>query len=121
MPPRLRPVRPVAEPLTLAVDANTLVRKAGNPAGVRFLGDPALSLVMTEYTFAEAQRHIARRVAERVAKTPLPPEQGSVLLAQAQALELDLPIWTNDTHFWGCGVAVWTDDSLARHLASGFA
>lgn len=150
----------MAEPLTLAVDANILVSKASNPNGADFIGSPALALVITEFAFAEVVRHLTRRMDERVAHNPvaLPPEQGAVLLAQAiavaervttrfaladyeayeararyrvldpddwhtvaLALALDLPIWTNDARFWGCGVAVWTDDSLARHLASGFA
>lgn len=125
-----------------------------------FITNPALSLVMTEYAFAEVVAHLTRRMRERIAHDPvaLPPQRGAELLAQAVAvaeratlrfpltdyaayeararyrvldpddwhtvalaLALDFPIWTNDTHFWGCGVAVWTDDSLARHLASGFA
>lgn len=150
----------MAEPLTLAVDANILVRNVSNAAGTRFVTDPALSLAITEYTFAEVVRHLTRRMDERVAHNPvaLPPERGAVLLARAiavaeqatlrfpladyaayeararyrvldpddwhtvaLALALDLPIWTNDAHFWGCGVAVRTDGSLARHLASGLA
>ncbi len=153
-------IRTVAEPLTLTVDANILVRNVSNEAGTRFVTDSALSLVITEHTFAEVVRHLTRRMSERVAHNPvaLPPERGAVLLARAiavaervavrfsladyalyeeraryrvldpddwhtvaLALALDLPIWTNDTHFWACGVAVWTDGSLARHLASGFA
>jgi len=148
----------VAEPLTLVVDANILVGRAGNTNGVAFITNPALSLVMTEYAADEARRHLTRRMQERVATTPLSPEDGGVILARtlaivervtirfsltdyaayeeraryrvldpddwhtvAVALALDIPIWTNDTHFWGCGVAVWTDASLTRHLASGFA
>lgn len=36
----------------------------------------------------------------------------------ASALALDCPIWTEDTDFFGCGVATWTTDRVELYLAS---
>jgi predicted nucleic acid-binding protein len=35
----------------------------------------------------------------------------------ATALALGCPIWTEDTDFFGCGVATWTTDRVELHLA----
>jgi predicted nucleic acid-binding protein len=37
----------------------------------------------------------------------------------ASALALDCPIWTEDTDFFGCGVATWTTDRVELYLAQG--
>ena len=37
----------------------------------------------------------------------------------ALALSLGIGIWTNDHDFFGCGVPVWTTETLLTHLASG--
>jgi predicted nucleic acid-binding protein len=37
----------------------------------------------------------------------------------ALALSLGCGIWTNDQDFFGCGVPVWTTETLLTHLASG--
>jgi predicted nucleic acid-binding protein len=34
----------------------------------------------------------------------------------ASALALDCPIWTEDTDFFGCGVATWTSDRVEAFL-----
>ena len=36
----------------------------------------------------------------------------------ASALALDCPIWTEDTDFFGCGVATWTTDWIELYLDS---
>jgi hypothetical protein len=36
----------------------------------------------------------------------------------AVALALDCPIWTEDTDFFGCGVAIWTMDRVELYLAT---
>lgn len=36
----------------------------------------------------------------------------------AVALALGCPIWTEDTDFFGCGVATWTTDRVELYLAS---
>lgn len=35
----------------------------------------------------------------------------------ACALALDCPVWTEDTDFFGAGVATWTTDRVALYLA----
>jgi len=37
----------------------------------------------------------------------------------ALALSLGIGIWTNDYDFFGCGVPVWTTQTLLTHLATG--
>jgi predicted nucleic acid-binding protein len=37
----------------------------------------------------------------------------------ALALRLGIGIWTNDHDFFGCGVPVWTTETLLTHLAAG--
>ena len=37
----------------------------------------------------------------------------------ATALVLGCPIWTEDTDFFGCGVATWTTDRVEIYLAEG--
>jgi len=37
----------------------------------------------------------------------------------ASALALDCPIWTEDTDFFGCGVATWTTDRVELYLSRG--
>ena len=36
----------------------------------------------------------------------------------AAALALRCPIWTEDTDFFGCGVATWTTDRIELYLAA---
>ena len=36
----------------------------------------------------------------------------------AAALALGSPIWTEDTDFFGCGVATWTTDRVELYLAN---
>jgi predicted nucleic acid-binding protein len=35
----------------------------------------------------------------------------------ASALALQCPIWTEDTDFFGCGVATWTTDRIELYLS----
>jgi predicted nucleic acid-binding protein len=37
----------------------------------------------------------------------------------ALGLSLDIGIWTSDRDFFGCGVPVWTTETLLTHLAAG--
>jgi predicted nucleic acid-binding protein len=37
----------------------------------------------------------------------------------ASALALDCPMWTEDTDFFGCGVATWTTDCVELYLSQG--
>jgi len=34
----------------------------------------------------------------------------------ALALAIEVPIWTTDRDFFGCGIATWTTDTLLAHL-----
>ncbi len=52
---------------------------------------------------AEARARLARR----------DPEDWPIL---ASALALRCPIWTEDTDFFGCGVATWTSDRVQMFL-----
>lgn len=36
----------------------------------------------------------------------------------ASALAFDCPIWTEDTDFFGCGVATWTTDRVELYLSA---
>ncbi|MEO5926856.1 MAG: PIN domain-containing protein [Bryobacteraceae bacterium] len=53
---------------------------------------------------AEAKKRLGRR----------DPDDWPIL---ATALLLDCPIWTEDTDFFGCGVATWTSDLVELYLA----
>ena len=37
----------------------------------------------------------------------------------ALALRMGIGIWTNDQDYFGCGVPVWTTETLLTHVASG--
>jgi predicted nucleic acid-binding protein len=54
---------------------------------------------------AEARERLGRR----------DPEDWPIL---ATALALGCPIWTEDTDFFGCGVATWTSHSVKTYLRS---
>jgi predicted nucleic acid-binding protein len=54
---------------------------------------------------AEARERLGRR----------DPEDWPVLAA---ALALGCPIWSEDTDFFGCGVAIWTSSNVHRFLRS---
>ena len=58
-------------------------------------------------TYAGAKGIASQRMAGR------DPEDWPVL---ATALTLGCPIWTEDTDFFGCGVATWTTDRVELHL-----
>jgi hypothetical protein len=43
----------------------------------------------------------------------------SVVMSFSLALSLGTGVWTVDDDFFGCGVPVWTTQTLLAHLASG--
>jgi predicted nucleic acid-binding protein len=55
----------------------------------------------------EFETEARRRLAAR------DPEDWPIL---ASALALSCPIWTEDTDFFGCGVATWTSDRVLMFL-----
>ena len=60
---------------------------------------------------AEARYLPFERVARR--RVPRDPDDWPTV---AVALALDAAIWTQDYDFFGCGIAVWTTETLLAHL-----
>jgi predicted nucleic acid-binding protein len=90
--------------------AELVVKRGGDPA-------KALALLRSLATFgnlvgidlyggyeSEARKRIGAR----------DPEDWPILAA---ALALGCPIWTEDTDFFGCGVAIWTSNNIDMFLA----
>jgi predicted nucleic acid-binding protein len=129
----------------LVVDANILVRAvlgrrvrdviAANAGNVSFFvpeaafveaealavkrgGDPELALAflrslseLVELIGCEIYGQFEAEARERLGKRD--PEDWPIL---ASALALGCPIWTEDTDFFGCGVATWTTDRVQMFL-----
>jgi predicted nucleic acid-binding protein len=75
-------------------------------ASLNFLGDLVQTIEFETYAPFEA---VARqRIASR-------DEDDWPILAAA--LALGCPIWTEDTDFFGCGVATWTTDHVEPYLS----
>ncbi len=145
-----------AQSLRLVVDANVLVGYALTENGRMLVRDSRLHLLIAEYTYAEFQRHVARRVQtwaqakhlsiertryihassvavgeQNTTRIPLPwyqryegearrriPHDPDDWHTAALALAYDAAIWTEDKHFWGCGIAVWSTARLLSHLTA---
>jgi predicted nucleic acid-binding protein len=87
-----------------------------------------VNLVRRELAFAEATALLSERVtvvpedgysryeAEARDRIPRDPNDWPTV---ALALSLGIGIWTNDYDYFGCGVPVWTTQTLLTHLASG--
>ena len=116
----------------LVLDANILIRAIlGNRVrAIREANAESISFYIPETANAEAEEHFLRLMAalgtvvspdvyepfEAEARKRLgsrDPEDWPVL---ATALALDCPIWTEDTDFFGCGVATWRSASIASIL-----
>lgn len=74
--------------------------------------DEALATIAARVTHVPAEVYVdylgtARR------RVPRDPRDAPTV---ALALALDCGIWTADQDFFGCGVAVWTTETLLRHL-----
>ena len=54
---------------------------------------------------------------EAVARERIDRRDGDDWPVLASALALGCPIWTEDTDFFGCGVATWTTDRVEMYLA----
>jgi predicted nucleic acid-binding protein len=65
------------------------------------------NIVNTE-VYADFETEARKRLGAR------DPEDWSILTA---ALAIGCPIWTEDTDFFGCGVATWTSGSIDIFLA----
>lgn len=123
----------------LVVDANILVRAVLGKHAREVIETHAEDVLffVPEPAFAEAEEHLSALVVKRGAiprkrssfcdlwavwwncsrasfsNSPMGQSSGSRL---ACALALRCPIWTEDTDFFGCGVATWTSDRLRIFL-----
>lgn len=120
----------------LVVDANILVRAVlGRRVRDVIEGASNVSFFVPETAFVEAEEHVAAlaflrslghlveligcevygqfevEARERLDKRD--PDDWPML---ASALALGCPIWTEDTDFFGCGVATWTTDRVQMFL-----
>src|SRR5262245_49731835 len=73
-----------------------------------------LDLVNTLVQTVEAEAYSAYEVIARERLDRRDMDDWPVL---ASALALGCPIWTEDTDFFGCGVATWTTDRVELYLA----
>jgi predicted nucleic acid-binding protein len=67
----------------------------------------ALGTIVSPDLYRDFEAEARRRLGSR------DPEDWPILAA---ALALNCPIWTEDTDFFGCGVATWTSASIASFL-----
>ena len=66
-----------------------------------------LTEIMLPATYEKFEREARERLGSR------DPDDWPILAA---ALSLECPIWTEDTDFFGCGVATWTSGRVERYL-----
>jgi predicted nucleic acid-binding protein len=87
-----------------------VVKRGGDPAiamaSLRSMA--ALGTVTSQDLYGDFEAEARKRLGSR------DPEDWPILAA---ALALGCPIWTEDTDFFGCGVATWTSGSIDIFLA----
>jgi len=87
-----------------------VVKRGGDPAiamtSLRSMA--ALGTVASQDLYGDFEAEARKRLGVR------DPEDWPILAA---ALALGCPIWTEDTDFFGCGVATWTSGSIDIFLA----
>ncbi|MEO8660089.1 MAG: PIN domain-containing protein [Bryobacteraceae bacterium] len=90
--------------------AALVVKRGGDPAmAMRSLrAMAALGTVVGQDLYLDFETEARKRLESR------DPDDWPILAA---ALALGCPIWTEDTDFFGCGVATWTTVSIDRFLA----
>ena len=90
--------------------AMLVVKRGGDPAiamaSLRSMA--ALGTVTSQDLYGDFEAEARKRPGAR------DPEDWPILAA---ALALGCPIWTEDTDFFGCGVATWTSGSIDIFLA----
>jgi predicted nucleic acid-binding protein len=86
-----------------------VTRRGGDPAKALRLLDAMMGLVdlVGPDIYREHEMEAKRRLGSR------DPDDWPIL---ASALALGFPIWTEDTDFFGCGVATWTSNSVEIFL-----
>ncbi len=89
--------------------AALVLKRGGDPSkAVRLLRSlAALGTVVRGDLYGDFEAEARKRLAAR------DPDDWPILAA---ALALDCPIWTEDTDFFGCGVATWTSASIDSFL-----
>jgi predicted nucleic acid-binding protein len=80
---------------------------------------PALALLELVTTLVETVEIEAYSRFESVARERIDRRDEDDWPIVASALALDCPIWTEDTDFFGCGVATWTADRVELYLSAG--
>ena len=90
--------------------AALVVKRGGDPAKAlaALKAMAALATIVGDDLYADFEAEAWKRLGTR------DPEDWPILAA---ALALDCPIWTEDTDFFGCGVATWTSGSIDIFLA----
>jgi len=86
-----------------------VIKRGGDPEKALALLRSLRSLMVPigSDVYGEFETEARRRLAAR------DPEDWPIL---ASALALGCPIWTEDTDFFGCGVATWTSDRVLMFL-----
>ncbi len=89
--------------------AALVVKRGGDPEKALLLlrSLAALGAVLSRDVYADFEAEARKRLASR------DPDDWPILAA---ALALGCPIWTEDTDFFGCGVATWTSGSIDSFL-----
>ena len=90
--------------------AELVVKRGGDPAKalVSLKAMAALATLVGDDIYGDFEGEARKRLGAR------DPEDWPVLAA---ALAIGCPIWTEDTDFFGCGVATWTSGSIDIFLA----
>jgi predicted nucleic acid-binding protein len=89
--------------------AALIAKRRGDPAraAVVLRSIAALATIVDHDVYRDFEAEARQRLGTR------DPEDWPILAA---ALALGCPIWTEDTDFFGCGVATWTSASIAVFL-----
>ena len=85
--------------------AALVVKRGGDPAKalVSLRSMAALGTMVSQDLYGDFEAEARKRLGAR------DPDDWPILAA---ALALGCPIWTEDTDFFGCGVATWTSSSI---------
>ena len=89
--------------------ATLVTKRGGDPAKALRLLDTMVGLVdlVSPDIYDEHEAEARKRLGSR------DPDDWPIL---ASAIALRCPIWTEDTDFFGCGVATWTSNSVEIFL-----
>jgi predicted nucleic acid-binding protein len=89
--------------------AGLVLKRGGDPASalVSLRSMSALGTVVSPDVYGDFEAEARERLGAR------DPDDWPIL---ALALALACPIWTEDTDFFGCGVATWTSASIDSFL-----